>query len=92
LFVGVSGFPLFYLEAVPICKDDPNELLCVAECKLWKWGMCKRIAQSQAMLDLLCLSAADVVLLAADANVGEMVTMLMPMQRSQCQGSDRQRW
>jgi hypothetical protein len=34
------------------------------------------------MLDLLCLSAADIVLLAADIDVGETVTMSMPMKWS----------
>jgi hypothetical protein len=42
-------------------------------------GMCKWIAQSQAMLDSLFLSVADIVLLTADADVGEMVPM--PMER-----------
>jgi hypothetical protein len=28
---GVSGFPLFYLEAFPICEDDPNELWCALD-------------------------------------------------------------
>jgi hypothetical protein len=34
-------------------------------------GECKQLAQSQVMLDLLFLSAADVVLLTANANVSE---------------------
>jgi hypothetical protein len=34
-------------------------------------GECKRLAQSRAMLDLLFLSAANIVLLTADADVGE---------------------
>jgi hypothetical protein len=40
------------------------------------------------MLDSPCLSVVNIVLLAADADVGEMVMMPMPMWWSQCQGSD----
>jgi hypothetical protein len=60
----------------------------MAECKFMEVGMCKRIAQSRAMLDSLFLSVANIVLLTANANVGETVPMLMPMRRSQCQWSD----
>jgi hypothetical protein len=51
-------------------------------------GKCKWIAQSQAMLDLLFLSAANIFLLTADANVSEMVPMPMPMRWCQCQWSN----
>jgi hypothetical protein len=50
----------------PICKGDPNELWCVHNVSLKGVGKCKRLAQSQAMLDSVFLSAADVVLLTAD--------------------------
>jgi hypothetical protein len=69
--VGVSGFPLFYLEVFPICEGDPNELQCMRNVSLKGIGKCKRLAQSQAMLDSVFLSAADIVLLAANADVGE---------------------
>jgi hypothetical protein len=42
-------------------------------------GKCKQIAQSRVMLDSLFLSAADIVLLTADTDVGETVPMPMPM-------------
>jgi hypothetical protein len=44
-------------------------------------GKCKWIAQSQVMLDFLFLSAANIFLLTADANVSETVPMPMPMER-----------
>jgi hypothetical protein len=69
--VGVSGFPLFYLEVFPICEGDPNELWCVHNVSLKGVGKCKRLAQSRAMLDSVFLSAANIILLTADANVGE---------------------
>jgi hypothetical protein len=37
---GVSSFPLFYLEAFPICEDDPNELRCALDVSYkGNWGM-----------------------------------------------------
>jgi hypothetical protein len=84
--VGVSGFPLFCLEAFSICKVDPDELLVRAGRKLLrKFGGCKQLAQSRALLDLLFVSAANDVcelltpmsVSGANANADEAVPMPM---------------
>jgi hypothetical protein len=82
--VGVSGFPLFCLEAFSICKVDPDELLVRAGRKfLRKFGGCERLAQSRALLDLLFVSAADDVcelptpMSVSGANANEAVPMPM---------------
>jgi hypothetical protein len=84
--VGVSGFPLFCLEAFSICEVDPDELLVRAGRELLrKFGGCKRLAQSRALLDLLFVSAADDIcelptpmsVSGADADADEAVPMPM---------------